>query len=365
MAGKPKIKVLVVDDSAFYRQSIISMLKTFPDIEILGSVANGNEAMRFVLKEKPDVITLDLEMPEMDGFTFLRWLMRNEPIPVLVISSQSEAASAFKALELGAADFIAKPTKKASLEIMNLRAELWLKIRTLVKIPAEKMKIRIQAPSHFSGGKLPPSDIKGYPDQSSIDLIVMGASTGGPPAIQAIITMIPKNFQTPIVIAQHMPPVFTQYFSERLDRISQLEVKEAEPGDMVEPGRVLIAPGGSHMVFEQTGGCVFVRIQSPQKGDRYVPSIDSLMVSSANVFGSKVLGILLTGMGNDGKKGMRKIKEVGGKTIAESEETAVIFGMPREAIKDGVVDRVLPLLSIPDLILNRMVLEQTGGGIVK
>jgi len=361
MTGKPKIKVLVVDDSAFYRQSIISMLKTFPDIGVIGSVANGNEAMRFVIKEKPDVITLDLEMPEMDGFTFLRWLMRNEPIPVLVISGQSEAASVFKALELGAADFMAKPTQKASLEIMNLQAELRLKIGAIVKIPAEKMKVRIQAPSRFSGGKLSPSDLKGSPGQCSCNLIVIGASTGGPPAIQAIITMLPKNFSTPIIIAQHMPPVFTHYFSERLNRISQLEVKEAEPGDRVEPGRVLIAPGGFHMVFEEKEDCVFVRIQVPPKGDRYVPSIDSLMASSVNVYGSKVLGVLLTGMGNDGKKGMRKIKEVGGKTIAESEETAVIFGMPREAIKDGVVDRVLPLLSIPDFILNGMVLKHTVG----
>jgi two-component system chemotaxis response regulator CheB len=158
-----------------------------------------------------------------------------------------------------------------------------------------------------------------------------------------------------------MPPVFTHYFAERLDRISQLEVKEAEPGDMVGPGRVLIAPGGSHMVFERTGDCIFVRIQPPQKGDRYVPSIDSLMASSANVFGPKVLGVLLTGMGNDGKKGMRKIKEGGGITVAESEETAVIYGMPKEAIKDGVVDRILPLLSIPEFILSRVSLGEAVG----
>ncbi|HEX9757414.1 MAG TPA: chemotaxis response regulator protein-glutamate methylesterase [Nitrospiria bacterium] len=361
MDGKTKIKVLVVDDSAFYRQSIISMLKAFPDIEVIGSVANGHEAMRFVLKEKPDVITLDLEMPEMDGFTFLRWLMRNAPIPVLVISSQSEAASVFKALELGAADFMAKPTKKASLEIMNLQAELRLKIGTIVKIPPEKMKVRIQAPSRFSGERMEAKVSRGSSYRNSVDLIAIGASTGGPPAIQAIITMIPKDFSTPIVIAQHMPPVFTHYFAERLDRISQLEVKEAEPGDMVGPGRVLIAPGGSHMVFERTGDCIFVRIQPPQKGDRYVPSIDSLMASSANVFGPKVLGVLLTGMGNDGKKGMRKIKEGGGITVAESEETAVIYGMPKEAIKDGVVDRILPLLSIPEFILSRVSLGEAVG----
>jgi two-component system chemotaxis response regulator CheB len=289
----------------------------------------------------------------MDGFTFLRWLMRNEPIPVLVISSQSEAASVFKALELGAADFIAKPAKKPSLEVMNLQAELRLKVEAILNIPTEKIRVRLPEVVQSATRCEEVTGQERLHDRKRVDLVAIGASTGGPPAIQTIVTTIPKDFPAPIVIAQHMPPVFTHYFAERLDRISQLEVKEAEEGDVVEAGRVLIAPGGSHMFFERWGDRVRVCIGAHQRTDKYVPSIDTMMVSAAEIYHEKVLGILLTGMGNDGKVGMRKIKEKGGTTIAEAEETAVIFGLPREAIKEGVVDHILPLLTISEVLLKR------------
>ena len=362
MTTNRKIKVLIVDDSAFYRQSLIAMLRDCPDIEVIGSVADGSEAMRFVLKQRPDVITLDLEMPQMDGFTFLRWLMRNKPIPVLVISSQSEATSVFKALELGAADFMAKPTKRPSLEIMNLQAELRLKIETIVKIPTEKIRTRLEEPGRLAARYPEVLDRDRLHDRNrnGVNLVAIGASTGGPPAIQTIVTMIPKGFSAPFVIAQHMPAVFTRYFAERLDRLSQLEVKEAQEGDMVEAGRVLIAPGGSHMLFERRGDRVQVRIGASQSADKYVPSIDAMMVSAAEIYHENVLGVLLTGMGNDGKVGMKRIKEKGGTTIAEAEETAVIFGMPREAIKEGVVDHILPLSTIPEALLKGFVGETHG-----
>ncbi len=361
MKSPSKIKVLVVDDSAFYRQSIILMLKAFPEIQVIGSVPNGNEAMRFVLKEKPDLITLDLEMPEMDGFTFLRWLMQNHPIPVLVISSQSEAPSVFKALELGAVDFMAKPTKQASMEFMNLQAELCLKIGTIVKIPVYKLKERFSPSSRTLGETKPLRDLRADRERKFVGLIAIGASTGGPPAIQTILSTIPQNFPIPIVISQHMPTVFTYYFAERLNKVSKVEVKEAENGDSVQAGRVLIAPGSSHMEFESKRGGVYVRLKPQEKMDRYVPSIDHMMASSVEAYGSKVLGVLLTGMGNDGKVGMRKIKEAGGVTLAESEESAAIFGMPREAIKEGVVDHILPLISVPEFILNKIGLPQEVG----
>ena len=356
-----KIKVLVVDDSAFYRQSIISMLDSCSDIEVIGCSANGNDAIRFLHNKQPDVITLDLEMPEMDGFTFLRWVMRNNPIPVLVISSEKEANNILKALEMGASDFILKPMKKPSKEIMNLRSEICFKIQTIFDIPIEKMgpspKQTYQPVKAFSA-----THENNKPKSSpSFSLIALGASTGGPQAIQSILTHIPQVNIPPIVIAQHMPPVFTESFANRLNGLSKLCIKEAVDGDFIEKECVYIAPGGSHMIFENRENRIRIQIKPQQEIDKYVPSIDMMMASAADVLGSKVLGILLTGMGNDGKEGMRRIKEEGGKTVAQNEETAVIFGMPGGAIQEGIVDHVLPLYDIPQLILANEEKDNTLG----
>jgi len=350
------IRVLIVEDSAFYRQAIAGMLKSSPYVEVVGSVTDGREAIKALPLLHPDVITLDLNMPNMDGFTFLRWLMLNQPLPVLVISSHSESTNVFRALELGALDFLAKTTEKASNDFVKLQDELAGKIETIAMVSADKLRdlrmIEIQT-NHSMAAPQERVESRDWKEKAKFDVVVIGASTGGPPAIQAILSRLPQDFPVPIAIAQHMPPGFTQYFSDRLNHVLQIGVKEAQAGDVLEAGKVLICPGGHHLRFRKVGDKTIVDIQTRQETDKYVPSVNALMISAVEIFHSKVLGILLTGMGNDGKLGMKSIKESGGSTIAESEESAVIFGMPKEAIQAGVVDRVLHLSEISDEMIRQ------------
>ncbi len=352
-----KINVLIVEDSAFYRQQISSMLKQSPNIEVIGMVNDGTEAITFISKTLPDVIALDLEMPRMDGFTFLRWLMANKPVPVLVISSLSESSNVFKALELGAADFLAKPTRRASMQILTLQDELLGKIETVASIPREKLRSRHQSavaePAPPAPAEVPPTVESSEETSRRIKLIAIGASTGGPPALQTIVSALPKDLPAAVAISQHMPPGFTKYFAERLNKMCGLEVREAVDGDLVENGWIYISPGGYHLVFERHRGGVQIFLQERTETDKYVPSVDVMMMSAAEVYRHQVLGIVLTGMGNDGRMGIRKIKDCGGFTIAESEETAVVFGMPKEAILEGAVDKILPLHEIAADVVRR------------
>lgn len=339
-----RIKVLIVDDSAFYRQTIMGILKSSPQLDVIGAVPNGSEAIRFLSRSKPDVITLDLEMPTMDGFTFLRWLMTNLPLPVVVISSRSENNNVFKALEWGAVDFIAKPTQRASLEIMTLRTELVSKVEAAATVSSEKIRLKHKI---ASTGAPVPAIPSGGRDTGRVQVVAIGASTGGPPAIQSIITKFPKDFPAAVIVAQHMPPGFTLYFAERLGKFALLPVKEAANSEHLERGKVYISPGGYHMELHSTANGVQIGLKPRSDSDKYAPSVDRMMITAAETYGSKVLGILLTGMGSDGKLGMKTIKEKGGMTIAEAEETCVVFGMPKEAIGIGVIDKILPLEQIP------------------
>lgn len=351
-----RFRVMIVDDSAFYRQAIASMLKSSEYVEVVGSVTDGSEAIKAIPLLKPDVVTLDLSMPKMDGFTFLRWLMVNRPMPVLVISSQSESSNVFRALEMGAVDFVAKTTEKASADFLRLQNELVSKIETIAMVTAEKLRDlrRMVAKADMATPSLKvPLESKERREKARFDVVVIGASTGGPPAIQTILSRLPQNFSVPIVIAQHMPAGFTLHFAERLDHVTQIEVKEAQSGDVLESGRVLICPGGHHLYLKMVEKKTMIQTEPRRESDQYVPSVDALMTSAADLFKSKVLGVLLTGMGNDGKLGMKKIKERGGITIAESEETAVVFGMPKEAILAGIVDKVLPLSEISDEVIHQ------------
>jgi two-component system, chemotaxis family, protein-glutamate methylesterase/glutaminase len=361
-----RIKVLVVDDSAFFRQTFSDMLKTSSGIKVVGTAADGTEAIRFLSAEEVDVITLDLEMSRMDGFTFLRWLMTNHPLPVVVVSSRSESNNVFKALELGAVDFLPKPTKRASLEVMKIQQELLEKVELAATIPHTKIRPRLSEEIRLikkTRTRMPaeekPSPLTSRPETGEsevtepVKIVTIGASTGGPPAIQTIVSQLPQDLSVAVAIAQHMPGGFTEYFAKRLDHLSQLKVKEASHEEAVEPGKVYIAPGGYHVTFEREKGVVRFSIKPRSEGDKYSPSVDILMKSAAEIYGRRTLGIILTGMGRDGKQGMRCIKENGGSTLAESEETAVVFGMPREAIEEGVVDKVLTLQNIPGEILKR------------
>lgn len=342
------IKVLITDDSAFSRQTIKGILGKAPNVEIVGVAVDGHDGMTKILRLKPDIVTLDLEMPGMDGFTLLRWIMKERPLPVIVVSSYGDDPTVFKALELGAVDFVIKPAKRASKELKEIESDLLRKVLGVTSLSMEKLKKNISLlecnkvinSSHFF-------------EDDGLKMIAIGASTGGPTAIQSILTRLPSNFQRPVVISQHMPRGFTRQFADRMNKVSSLHVKEAEHGEPIEQGKILICPGGHHIIFEKLNKNVFVTIRDSSTDDRYIPSIDMMMKSVAEIYGAKTMGILLTGMGSDGKEGMLEIKKRGGFTIAESEESSVVFGMPREAVLSGGVNKVLPLEEIPAEILKK------------
>jgi two-component system chemotaxis response regulator CheB len=335
------IKVLVIDDSAFSRQTITRMLRTSPLVDVVGVARDGEEALRMTLELEPDVITLDLEMPKMDGFTFLRLVMAKRPTPVVVISSRAGEDDVFKALDLGAVDFIAKPTAAATPELQNIQESLIRKVHAIRELRIDKVSDRIQStPPVLSE---PPATI----EQGSRPLVVIGSSTGGPPALVQIFGAFTEAPPCTFLVAQHMPPGFTRGFAERLDRLTPLRVREAQGGDELEPGLVLIAPGGQHLELERRGPQIVTRLDTNTKSSRYIPSVDRLFDSAAKHFGENLLAIVLTGMGDDGRKGACQVKQAGGRVIAESEETAVIYGMPKQVVSAGAADRILPLPQIP------------------
>ncbi len=335
------IRVLVVDDSAYNRVSITKMLESHPEIRVIDTASTGEDAIHKVVKLKPDVVTLDLEMEPMDGFAVLRWINLNFPTPVVIVSSKSSDKNIFKALEMGAIDFVAKPTGKASPLLQQMEGELILKVINASKAnilkkeePEEKKPIIVEQAL-----------------KKNYEAIVIGASTGGPPAIQKIFSSLPK-LPIPVIVAQHMPPIFTALFAERLCKIAPMEFKEAEQKEEIKPGKVYIAPGGKHTALEEMGGKIYIKLIEKKEDELYCPSVNILFESAANIFKEKLLGILLTGMGDDGAEGMLKIKETGGFTIAESQDTAIIFGMPQEAIRLQAVGKVLPSWQIPSFLLE-------------
>lgn len=337
------IKLLIVDDSPLFRQMINVILQKYPHLAVAGLVENGEKAMRLVVEKKPDVILLDLEMPHIDGFTFLRWLMAYYPTPVLVVSARSDGYTVFRALELGACDFYGKPEPNGTL--LEQPDALISKIETLSKIPKESLSKKYskltRSKKRIEVSLQPPKQREGLSR-----LLAIGASTGGPPALVEIISNLPEDLPVSVVISQHMPPGFTKSFAERLNKLSRLQVSEVGGGEPLEAGRVYIAPGGYHLLFEKIGSRIHTCLKAKGEADRYAPSVDLMMISAAEFFKEAVFGVVLTGMGDDGKIGLTKVKERGGITLAESEETAVVFGMPREAIQAGVVDHVLPLYKI-------------------
>lgn len=348
------VRVVVVDDSAFSRRTITKMLEGIKDIEVVGFATNGEEGIQKVASLKPDLVTLDLEMPKMDGFTLLRILTTRFSVPVIVISALSGADKVFKALELGALDFIAKPTSTASTDLLLIRDDLQQKVLQIVRhkpkdirrftpqMPVvEKVSAPIQQVERSATGA----------QQTTVDLVAIGSSTGGPPALQSIFSSFEHKLPFAVVVAQHMPAGFTKAFADRLNRSSPFDIKEAEDGDLLVPGQILIAPGGKNMVFEVCGGQVTARIVPPTAADRYIPSVDVMLESCAGIYRKRMIAVILTGMGNDGSRGVKSVHEQGGYLIAESDETAVVYGMPREAVATGLVDRIVPLHRVAREIL--------------
>lgn len=350
-----RIRVVVIDDSAYNRRTITKMLEALPEIEVVGYAADGEEGIRRIIDLRPDLVTLDLEMPRMDGFTLLRIIMGKCPTPVLVISSRSDDEGVFRALELGALDFIAKPGSTISSELLNIREDLHEKVRNVLTLNMAGIRERegLLSRERVARKKEKARAVPLQAGASGMRVVAIGASTGGPPALQSIFSSFTDKLPFAVVVAQHMPVGFTRAFAERLNRSSAFEIREAKDGDAVCQGRVLIAPGGHNLLFRKLDGEVVARVVEPSPGEKYVPSVDAMFASCAELFGPRLLGVVLTGMGNDGSLGVRAVKSAGGEVLAESPDSAVVFGMPREALATGMVDKVVPLAGMAGEILLR------------
>jgi len=337
-----KTRVLIVDDSALVRRILSDCLSGEPDIEVVGAAADPYIARDMILELTPDVLTLDIEMPRMDGLTFLRKLMQHRPMPVIVISSlaQSSCEAAMRALEEGAIEALGKPSGPYS--VGDLKKSLAQRIRAAAKA-------RVRLPSRNATSARPANALAGALKPGSI--IAIGASTGGTEAIRQVLEMLPENLPG-TVITQHIPAGFSRAFSERLNQLCRMEVKEAADGDEVHPGRVLIAPGGLHMMLKRSSSGYRVTVRDGPRVCYQRPSVDVLFRSVAEEAGSHAVAALLTGMGGDGASGLSQIRQAGGSTIAQNEETCVVFGMPREAIRLGAAAQVLPLQQVAPAILR-------------
>jgi two-component system, chemotaxis family, protein-glutamate methylesterase/glutaminase len=354
-----KTKVLIVDDSAYTRQTLKNILQEISGIEVIGIASDGIDAMAKTLRLKPDIITLDFEMPEMDGFSFLRWLMKERPTPVIMVSSHADSRTVFKALELGAVDFIAKPTRRASVELQEIGKDLVMKIRGIKNIRLDILSKNLELLEIGKKTEVPESKDQ----RPEIDVVAIGSSTGGPAALQIILTRLPADFRAAIVISQHMPKGFTGPLSERLDKLSQLNIREAEEGDVIKNGTVYICPGGFHLGISRRKQRPVIVLKEGKLADRYTPSVDYMFSSVAENYKAGSVGVVLTGMGNDGSQGLLEIKTKGGYTIAEAESSAVVFGMPAEAIKAGAVKTVLPISEISSEIIRVVNNPHDRGGV--
>jgi two-component system chemotaxis response regulator CheB len=341
------IRVLVVDDSAFVRQALTRMLASDPGIEVVGTASDGDEGHAKACALRPDVITLDVRMPKMDGLESLRRIMKDCPTPVLLLSSHtSEGADVtMRGLEIGAMDFVDKSSVQGQMNLLELAEELKAKVRALASVPRARVVALLPRPYPAKAGAKPARRA------GKADVVVIGTSTGGPPALQAIIPRLPENFPSAVLVVQHMPVGFTRSLAQRLDSRSVLNVREAEDGEPVAAGAVLVAPAGRHMKVKRAGSEVRIWLDDEPRSALHRPSIDVLMASVAQVYGPRVLGVVLTGMGSDGVEGLRAIRKAGGRAVAESEETSVIYGMPKAAAEAGVVDDVVSLDRMADEIL--------------
>ncbi len=345
-----KVKVLVVDDSAFMRKAISGMLEKDPMIEVVGTARNGEEALQKVRELDPDVVTLDIEMPKMDGLTALRHIMMESPRPVIMVSSltQEGAEATFKALELGAVDYIPKQLSRVSLEIVKIEKELQEKVKSVAK---KKGKLKVRR-KRVVEKPVETKEFKGKVQKR--DLVGIGVSTGGPMAVQQVLTKLPGNFPAPILIAQHMPEAFTGPFAKRLDEMCKISVKEAENGELVKPGVAYIAKGGHHLRMIQKVSKIELEVSKEPKNALYKPSVNELMNSIALGVGKRGLGVILTGMGNDGLEGIKKLKERGGRAIAQSEKTCVVYGMPRAIVEANLADEVVDIGDMAEAIIRNL-----------
>lgn len=337
------IRTLIVDDSAFMRKVIADILDSDPDIEVIDTARDGMAAVQKVQELRPDVITMDVEMPKMDGLTALSHIMSSHPTPVVMLSNLTHkgASTTIKALEAGAVDFIAKTSGSVSIDIKKIAAEILEKVKLAANAHVKKVSTSKRR------------QISNISNPNLNKVIVIGASTGGPQTLLDILPRLPENVP-PIFIVQHMPAGFTKSLAERLNSQCAFDVKEAKDGDHVKPGQAFLAPGGCHMIVRRSSldGRGIIHLDTGPPVNNIKPSIDVMMHSMVEIYGKNIIGVLLTGMGNDGAKGMCSIKKCGGMTIAQNEASSVIFGMPKVAIKNGCTDKIASMESIPYEIMR-------------
>lgn len=338
-----KIKVLVVDDSIVMRRIISDILSKDEEIEVVGAARNGAEALEMVRELDPDVVTMDIEMPVMDGLTALQHIMAESPRPVVMLSSMDkrQADITLKSLDMGAVDFISKTSGSLSLDLERTGEDIIAKVKAAAKAAI------LPLPAADKAKPVP------IPALSGDWLVIIGSSTGGPKALPEVLSRLPANLPAAVLIVQHMPEGFTRSFAERLNWVSPLEVKEAEEGEEMKQGKVYLAQGNKHLILDGKR----LRLDDGPKVNYVRPAIDVLMKSAAPIYGPRTIGVILTGMGSDGAEGMKCIKRNGGKTIAQSEETCVVYGMPKAVVESGAADRVVPLEEIAQTIT---VLISTG-----
>jgi two-component system chemotaxis response regulator CheB len=357
-----KVRVLIVDDSASVRQTMTAILSADPEIEVIGTASDPFVAARRIQEEVPDVITLDVEMPRMDGITFLRKLMAQHPLPVVMCSSLTEDGSAtlMQALEAGAVDVILKPRidvpqflQEASIRICDsVKAAARARLRSVPANRSDRAPVSHAPEPKLTADVIMPAPVAGQAMVRTTETVVcIGASTGGTESLRVVLEALPIDCPG-IAIVQHMPEKFTEAFARRLDSLCAMEVKEAADGDTVLRGRVLIAPGNRHMLLQRSGARYYVSIRDGQLVSRHRPSVDVLFRSAARFAGANALGIIMTGMGDDGARGLGEMKSAGSPTIAQDEASSVVFGMPKEAIARGAAGKVMPLDSLAGEIMR-------------
>ncbi|MDB5448219.1 MAG: chemotaxis response regulator protein-glutamate methylesterase [Phenylobacterium sp.] len=361
MGPTRKIRVLIVDDSAIVRQTLTAVLESDPQIEVLGVASDPYVAARRLRDEAPDVITLDVEMPRMDGITFLRKLMAQHPIPVVMCSSLTEAGSEtlLQALSAGAVDVILKPKIGAAEHLAESRIRICDAVKAAARArvrgrrapPPEICDSGVQPEGRLTADAMLPPPSGRAMARTTESIVCVGASTGGTESLREVLTALPANAPG-MVIVQHMPERFTASFAQRLNELCEVEVKEAQDGDAILRGRVLIAPGNYHTMIERSGANYYVSVRSGPLVSRHRPSVDVLFRSAARAAGSNAVGVIMTGMGDDGARGLEEMKRAGARTIAQDEATSVVFGMPKEAIARGCVDKIAPLPQIAAELLR-------------
>jgi two-component system chemotaxis response regulator CheB len=339
------LKVLIVDDSAYVRKVIKEMLSRSPFIEVVGAARDGQEALEMVEQLRPDVVTCDLIMPVMDGASFVREQMARHPLPILIVSIANDSSElALTALDAGAVDFVQKPTALATEKIFEVSDELIEKVKAAAGVPMSRVQT-ILAPQYGSAVSASRARL--------VDIVVLGISTGGPQALKYLIPRLPADFPVPIVIVMHMPVGYTELYAQKLDELSRLKVSEAREGDVLKPGHVLLAPAGRHLTFlRRADGSVVTHLDARPFDAPHRPSIDLMFQSAADLFGNRTLGIVMTGMGSDGKHGAAWIKSQGGLVFTEAEQSCIVYGMPWSVVEAGLSDKSVTLEQMAESILE-------------